>query len=88
MDVRDGRVSRMSRDDVRNRFLEYFKQSQFSAWDDIDPPIVHASPDGQTGWMIVRVRIAYAETDAAGKRVNQNSVGGWMSPTRTRTENL
>jgi hypothetical protein len=79
LDVRDGRVDRMSREDVRNRFLEYFKHSQFSAWDDLEPPIVHASSDGLTGWMIVRVRIVYTETDASGNRTDHSSVGAWMS---------
>jgi hypothetical protein len=31
------------------------------------------------GWMIVRVRIAYTETDASGKKTNENTVGAWMS---------
>ena len=79
LDVRDGRVNRMSREDVRERFLEYFKRSQFSAWDDVEPPIAHVSADGNTGWMIVQVRIAYAETNASGKTTNQNTVGTWMS---------
>ena len=79
LDVRDGRINRTSREDVRNRFLEYFKQSQFSVWDDVEPPIVHASSDGKIGWMIVRVRIAYTKTDASGKRTSENIVGAWMS---------
>jgi hypothetical protein len=32
LDVRDGRVNRMSRDDVRDTFVEYLKNAQFSAW--------------------------------------------------------
>jgi hypothetical protein len=79
LDVRDGRVNRMSREDVRKRFLEYFKQYQFSAWDDVEPLIIHASADGKTGWMIVRVRIAYRETGTSGKKADQNTVGAWMS---------
>ena len=79
LDVRDGKVNRMSRDDVRVKFDEYFKQAQFSAWDDVEPPVVGVSADGKMGWMIVRVRIAYTETDASGKKTNQNTVGAWMS---------
>ncbi len=79
VDVRDGRVSHMSREDVRARFLAYFKRAQFSAWDDIDPPIVHVSSDAKMGWMIVHVRIAYTETDASGRKTKQDSVGAWMS---------
>jgi len=79
MDVRDGRVNHMSREDVRARFRAYFKRAEFSAWDDIDPPIVRVSSDGKMGWMIVRVRIAYTETDASGGKTKQDSVGAWMS---------
>ena len=80
LNVRAGRVNRMSREDVRARFLEYFKRAQFSAWDDIDSPIVRVSSDGKMGWIIVRVRIAYTETDTSGKKTRQDSVGAWMSP--------
>ena len=79
LDVRDGRVNRMSKNDVRVRFVEYFKHSQFWAWDDVEAPIVHVSPDGKMGWMIVQVRIAYTETDVSGKKTNQDSVAAWMS---------
>ena len=68
----------MSREDVRAKFVEYFQSAQFTAWDDAEPPIVRVSADGNMGWMIVRVRIAYTETDASGKK-NENTVGAWMS---------
>jgi hypothetical protein len=79
LDVRDGRVNRMSRDDVRHKFVEYFKNARFSAWDDVEPPIVGVSADGTMGWMIVRVRIAYTESDTSRKTTNENTVGAWMS---------
>ena len=79
LDVRDGRVNRMSRDDVREKFAEYFKTAKFSAWDDMEPPIVRVSADGTMGWMIVRVRIAYTENEKAGETTNENTVGAWMS---------
>ena len=79
LDVRDGQVNRMSREDVRAKFVEYFQSAQFTAWDDAEPPIVRVSADGNMGWMIVRVRIAYSKTDASGKKTNENTVGAWMS---------
>jgi len=77
LDVRDGQVKRMS--DVRAKFVEYFKSAQFLVWDDVESPIVRVSEDGNMGWMIVRVRIAYTETDTSGKTIHQNTVGAWMS---------
>lgn len=78
IDVHDGKIQRITRDDVRKRFVEYFRTSQFVAWDDVEPPIVRASPDGRSGWMIVRVHIVYNETSASGQSRN-DSVLAWMS---------
>jgi ketosteroid isomerase-like protein len=77
--VRNGKIKAMSRDDVRKQFTEYFHGAEFSAWDDLEPPIVRASPDGQMGWMIARVRVAYTKTGADGKKSRDDSVIAWMS---------
>jgi len=77
--VRDGKIQRQTKEDLRKRFTEYFQGAEFSAWDDLEPPIIHASPDGQMGWMVVRVKVAYSKTDAAGKRTQEQSVIAWMS---------
>ena len=79
LDVRDGHVNRMSRADVKARFDTYFRTANFSKWNDVQPPIVRVSPDGQFGWMIVRVRIAYSGTDALGKDITSDSVLAWMA---------
>ena len=77
--VRDGRVQAQTKEDLRKRFTEYFQGAEFTAWDDLEPPIVHASGDGQMGWMVVRVKIAYSKTDTAGKKTLEQSVIAWMS---------
>lgn len=77
--VRDGKVQVKSRDDVRKQFTEYFNGTEFSAWDDLEPPVIHVSPDGKMGWMIVRVRIAYTKTDASGVVSKEDTVMAWMS---------
>jgi hypothetical protein len=77
--VRDGKVQVRSRDDVRKQFAQYFQGTQFSTWDDLEPPIIQVSPDGKMGWMIVRVRIAYTKTDASGAQSKEDTVMAWMS---------
>ncbi len=77
--VHAGKIKKMSREDVRKQFTEYFRGAEFSAWDDLEPPIIQVSPDGQMGWMIVRVRIAYTKTDAAGAKSSEDTVMAWMS---------
>ncbi|MGA8221639.1 MAG: hypothetical protein WB780_08285 [Candidatus Acidiferrales bacterium] len=77
--VRDGKIQTQTKDASRQRFTEYFQGAEFTAWDDLEPPIIHVSPDGRMGWMIVRVKIAYSKTDAAGKKTFEETVCAWMS---------
>lgn len=77
--VRDGRIETQSQEERRKRFTQYFQGAQFTAWDDLEPPIVHVSPDGQMGWMVVRVKFAINRTDASGKKTKESTVMAWMS---------
>lgn len=77
--VRDGKIETQSKEDLRNRFANYFQGAEFSAWDDLEPPIIHVSPDGRMGWMIVRVKIEYTKAGAAGVKTNEQTVMAWMS---------
>jgi hypothetical protein len=77
--VRDGKIQTQTKEDLRKRFTEYFQGAEFSTWNDLEPPIIQASPDGLMGWMVLRVKIAYSKTDAAGKKTQEQSVIAWMS---------
>lgn len=77
--VHEGNIRVMSREDVRKQFTEYFRGAEFSAWDDLEPPVIRISPDAKMGWMIVRVRIAYTKTDAGGATSKEDTVMAWIS---------
>jgi hypothetical protein len=77
--VRDGKIQAQTKEDLRERFTEYFQGAEFSAWNDLEPAIIHASPDGLMGWMVVRVKVAYSKTGAAGKKTKEQSVMAWIS---------
>jgi hypothetical protein len=79
LDIRDGKINRISRDQVRARFTEYFKNADFFVWDDVEPPVVRVSEDGHLAWMAVRVRISFTQTNPDGKKVLNDSVMAWMS---------
>jgi hypothetical protein len=79
LDIRDGRITRLSRQEVRARFTEYFQDAQFSAWEDLEPPVVRVSEDGRLAWMAVRVRITFTQTNPNGKKILSDSVMAWMS---------
>ena len=68
----------ISREDVRKQFTEYFRGASFSAWDDLEPPVIRVSPDGNMGWMIVRVS-CIQKADAGSARSKEDTVMAWMS---------
>jgi hypothetical protein len=66
IDVRNGTIQRIPREDMRRNFEEYFKNTTYYEWDDLEPPIVQVSQDASLGWMITRVKVRRAQTDDAG----------------------
>jgi hypothetical protein len=56
-------------------FKDYFGRVKYLEWSDAEPPIVKVSPDGQMGWMAVKVRARYIEPakPGAGERTFRSS---------------
>jgi hypothetical protein len=55
--VRDGVVQHLSRSNLKKTFREYFRDTTFLEWDDLEEPTANASGDGTMGWMVERVRV-------------------------------
>ena len=53
-----GEFRRLSPEDQRQRFRAYLSSVTFSDYRDVEPPVVHVSQDGNTGWVIARVHVA------------------------------
>jgi hypothetical protein len=87
LDVRDGKTTMLTRDAVRTKFAGYFRHADFSAWDDVEPPVIRVSSDGRMGWMIVRVHIVYVDRDTAGKPAWHDETAAWMSAYEKRKGN-
>ncbi len=87
LDVRDGKTALLTPEDVRAKFTDYFRRADFSAWDDLEPPVVRVSSDGQMGWMIVRVHIAYTEREKSGSNTKHDSTAAWMAAYEKRDGN-
>jgi hypothetical protein len=66
LSVSGGRISMSTRDAVRSSFQEYFDQSTFQAWDDVTPPRIRISPDGQMAYVVVDKRVHVTMTPAPG----------------------
>jgi len=58
-----GQLTRLPRDDVRERFAAYFATVSYSVWDDLVQPHVAVSPDRSAAWMAIHIEAKVAPRD-------------------------
>jgi hypothetical protein len=62
----------------RARFQAYLDRSTFQAWDDLAPPIIRISPDGQMAYVIVQKRVRLTAPDSAGVPRPDHTIFAWV----------
>jgi hypothetical protein len=60
-------------------FQEYLDASTFQAWDDIVPPRIQISPDGQMAYIIVQKRVHLTARDSTGAVQAERTRFAWLS---------
>lgn len=68
-----------NRERGRAGFQEYLDASTFQAWDDIAPPRIRISPDGQMAYVIVQKRVHLTAKDSTGATVPERTRFAWLS---------
>ncbi len=68
VDVRNGIVQYRTREEFRQGFTRYFKNTTYHEWDDLQPPIVQVSRDGSLGWVITRTKVHRVQVDETGSQ--------------------
>ena len=64
--VGEGKINKISKEEQRKSFTEYFRDAKYFEWDDLEPPIIRLSKDGSMAWMIVRNRVRRVQKDKSG----------------------
>jgi ketosteroid isomerase-like protein len=77
--VSRGGVSITPRARVQANFQPYLDASTFQAWDDIVPPRIRISPDGQMAYVIVQKRVHLTSPDSTGATQAERTRFAWMS---------
>lgn len=91
--VRNGVIQHLSCSDLEKTFREYFRDTTFLEWNDLEEPIVNVSRDGTMGWMVERLkvrRIIKGEGDErqfiyAGITVYEKRDGTWLKVANAST---
>jgi len=77
--VADGKLSRGTPNSMTKQFETYFSVAKHKAWDDLEAPVIHVSPDGNMAWAIYRVHSQFMETKPDGSRAPSEFVCAWTS---------
>jgi hypothetical protein len=77
--VADGKITRETRDGTREHFSVYFGTRKHTAWNDVEPPVIHISPDGNMAWATYRVHSKFIETKSDSSQQPSEFVGAWTS---------
>ncbi len=83
-----GQLRRESRADAEARFSTYFASVRYSVWDDLQPPHVWISADGQSAWMAIHIEARLVATEGESEQevafesawiaVYEKSAGRWQ----------
>ena len=76
--VSNGEVSLNRKEKMISFFKGYFAKVKYLEWSDAALPVIKVSPDGQMGWMAVKVRARYLDRSKpeAGEKAFKSS---WIS---------
>jgi Domain of unknown function (DUF4440) len=74
-----GGVSIGNRERSRAGFQEYLNASTFQAWDDIVPPRIRISRDGQMAYVVVEKRVHLTTRDSSGVTQAERTRFAWLS---------
>lgn len=74
-----GQLTRLSREDVRQRFAQYFEAVRYSVWDDLVQPHVSVSTDRSVAWMAIHIEAKLAPRDAAGDVMPRGFDSSWIA---------
>lgn len=78
LDISGGLVSPRTREQNRARFQRYFDRVSFQQWDDIAPPRIRISPDGQMAYVVVQKSVRLTPQAGAGTAQPEHTVFAWV----------
>lgn len=71
-------VTLRSRADNLRRFQSYLDRVTFQEWDDLAPPRIRVSPDGQMAYVVVQKSVRLTSADSAGVPQAEHTIFAWV----------
>jgi hypothetical protein len=78
LNISNGTVELRTPSESRARFQAYFDRVAFQEWDDLAPPVVRISPDGQMAYVIVQKSVRLTAADSTGVGKPEHTIYAWV----------
>jgi hypothetical protein len=78
LNISNGTVALRTRSESRVRFQAYFDRVTVQEWDDLAPPIIRISPDGQMAYVIVQKSVRLTAPDSVGVYQPEHTIYAWV----------
>ena len=82
--IKDGEITRPSREASLGRFARYFARVRFHAWDDLADPVIEVSGDRTLATVLVQKRVHITYPDAHGRQMEELTDFAWVELWRRR----
>ena len=77
LSIAHGEVTLRSRADNQRRFQSYLDRVTFQEWDDLAPPHIRVSPDGQMAYVVVQKSVRLTSSNSAGVPEAEHTIFAW-----------
>ena len=79
LSIESGQVARIPRGEVESTFRSYFAGAHYTAWEDVEPPVVRIAPGGQMAWVVRKVRVDREQPGAGGTLQRRQFTSAWTA---------
>lgn len=77
--VSEGNITTETKEAMYERLVEGFQKTEYSAWEDINRPVIKVSQDGTMAWAAFNVQSQYVEKQPGAKPRAVNAAISWLS---------
>jgi ketosteroid isomerase-like protein len=64
--IAQGKIHHLTADQMRQNFVQAFKDATYHEFDDLEEPEIFVSDDGSLAWVAARIRVRKSQIDGAG----------------------
>jgi hypothetical protein len=79
LNVQNGNLESSTREELRQRFSTYLAHVKYSEWNDVIPPSVHVSSDGNMASAAIKIKARFTDLSEPSPRQEHEFISSWIA---------